>query len=121
MKEKVLNRRIDAIASLKIIAQVMLFCLVAQCAHAQAMPQWQPKVNLESLFPSYIISTATLKTDEMFTTQSDNYFGDINGQIGFEVVAPTNECSFIAEVSSTKYIRKSVLRGTTLVQNSVLK
>ena len=112
VKEKALNRRIDAIAALKKIAQVLLFCLVAQCVHAQTMPQWQPKVAMESLFPSYIISTATLKTEEMFKTPSENYLGDINGQIGFEVVAPSNECSFIAEVSSTKYIRKSVLRGT---------
>jgi len=70
--------------------------------------QWEAKVDFESLFPSYIISTATLKKP---TSTSPTYFGDPEGQVGCEVISPSNNCPFTVEISSSKYIRKSTMSG----------
>jgi len=78
---------------------------------AFSQTQWETKINLESLFPSYIISTATINKDYITEKKSETYCGDLNGQIGFEVVSPTNDCAFVAEIFSAKFIRKSVIEG----------
>ncbi len=75
----------------------------------QAEVKWQAEVDCGSLFPSFIISTATLNLEK--AKRSENYFGDLNGQVGGTVTSPQDDCPFTLEVSSSKFIRKSSIEG----------
>jgi len=79
----------------------------AFCVHAEV--QWCAEVDCGSLFPSFIISTATLHLEK--AKRPAYYFGDLNGQVGCTVISPQDDCPFTLEVSSPKFIRKSLIEG----------
>jgi hypothetical protein len=88
---------------------IYLYLIAMVSIHAQT--QWEVKVDYESLFPSYIVATATIDKEKLHGKLSENYFGDSNGQVGCEVIAPSNNCRFTLEISSNKFIRKSSFSG----------
>lgn len=72
---------------------------------------WEPKVDFDSIFPSYAISMATVDK-QLFLSAPNDYIGDINGQLGCEVTSSLDGCQFVLEISSPKFIRTSTLAGT---------
>jgi hypothetical protein len=55
----------------------------------KAEVQWQAEVDCGSLFPSFIISTATLNLEK--AKRPSYYFGDLNGQVGCTVISPQDD------------------------------
>ncbi len=88
------------------IIYFLFYVLIASTLHAD----WEPKIDFDSLIPSYIISTATLDKKNFLDTDS-RYIGDPNGMAGFIVKSPKENCSFEAEVYSRNFIEKSTIKG----------
>jgi hypothetical protein len=70
--------------------------------------KWEPIVKMGELFPSYIISTATVKNR---APQPPNYFGDWHGQIGAAISATAENTLVKVTVRSTKLIKPSQQNG----------
>jgi hypothetical protein len=66
--------------------------------------KWEPIVKMDELFPSYIISTATMKNT---AAKPLNYFGDWHGQIGAALSATAENTLVRVTVGSTKLIKPS--------------
>ena len=89
---------------------LILFSLIVLLAFfARAEVEWSAKVDFEALFPSYIISTATIQQPKANTDVA--YLRDKNGQVGCEVISPEDDCLFKVEISSSKFIKISILEG----------
>lgn len=74
---------------------------------------WRIEFPMESLFPAFLISTATLDYEKNFgQVKADNYIGMPMASLLCYVTAPSNNCPFRLEVSSPKYIRKTAMEGT---------
>ena len=87
---------------------LIVACLCASATIANA--DWKPVVDLEDLFPSYIISTASMELPSGGATPED-YIGDRNGQVGCIVTATEDNQAFTLEISSRNFIDRSVLSG----------
>lgn len=79
-----------------------------------AAVQWEPMVRMGELFPSYIISTATMKKTKELPA---NYFGDWNGQVGAEISSTDPNTLVQIMVSSTKLIKPSKLNARLIEPN----
>jgi hypothetical protein len=58
----------------------------------------------QQLFPSYVLGTATIKGDGK---ESANRFGDSNGVLGVEVVAPNDNSSIEVTIECDEFLSKS--------------
>jgi|ERR1039458_529271 hypothetical protein len=94
---------------MRIRAYLFFTLLVFFASFVQAEVEWHAKVDCGSLFPSFIISTATFNLEKM--KRPEYYFGDLNGQVGCTVISPQDDCPFTLEISSSKFIRKSSIEG----------
>lgn len=94
---------------MRIQSNLCLAFLICFVFSVKAEVQWQEQIDCGSLFPSFIISTATLNLEK--ARQPTNYFGDLIGQVGCTVISPQDDCPFTLEVSSPKFIRKSLIEG----------
>lgn len=60
------------------------------------------------IFPSLVISTATIQRPP---SEKETYFGDQLGMIGVDIENTSENSPFEVEISSSKYIRSSMIKG----------
>jgi hypothetical protein len=92
------------------IAAILLLFQTAALSEVK----WEPIVKMGELFPSYIISTATVKNRE---PKPPNYFGDWHGQIGASISATAENTLVRVNVQSTKLIKPSHQDGRLQERN----
>jgi len=91
----------------KLLASLTLFLSIATCVHGQNTPivGWDGH-----LFPSFLISNAAVKLD---TEASDEtIMGDQTGEVGIEVVAPSDNVLVKIVVRCDAFIETSEFIGT---------
>jgi hypothetical protein len=88
---------------------LVFFLFFISSLFVRAEIEWQAHVDCGSLFPSFIISTATVNLEKV--KAPPNYIGEPLGQVGCTVTSPRDDCPFTVEVSSPKFIRQSSIEG----------
>ena len=81
----------------------LMICLFIQ-QDALAKITWTPLTKMDGLFPSLILSTATMPSK---APRRPDYFGDPHGQVGVSISASDDNVMVRVIVSSTKLIKPS--------------
>ncbi|HEX8372171.1 MAG TPA: hypothetical protein VF585_05295 [Chthoniobacterales bacterium] len=93
----------------------LLFSLAALTLHTQAADkvEWEPAIYPENqLFPSMLISTATVQLpEETFSTWDENHLGDTQGSIGVSVGGLAKGAKVEVIVQENDFLQKSVFSG----------
>jgi len=80
-------------------------------AVAQLSGIWTPYVELDGqVFPSMIVSTATMKHEE--GELPENFFGDLSGMFGANVIPPKDQCEVVVEVRGDAIMEPATVRAT---------
>lgn len=78
----------------------------------QAADLWAPLIDMGgTLFPSYLVATAPLDRERVWGRPGRNYLGDVNGQLGIEIVPPRDGAEFVLTVSSQRFILPTKVAG----------
>ncbi|MBN2452989.1 MAG: hypothetical protein JXB40_01835 [Candidatus Omnitrophica bacterium] len=81
--------------------------------------EWEPLFEMgESIYPSVVISTATLKAG-LWDDTDRQHMGDPWGLIGAAVRGTENNCPIKVEISGSGFIKPSVFTGTLAEKNTV--
>lgn len=81
---------------------------------------WEPLFEMgESIYPSVIITTATLKDDLWDDEDKSNHLGDSWGFMGIVVRGTAKDCPVTVEISGNGFIKPSTFTGTLADKDTV--
>lgn len=81
--------------------------------------EWQPLFEVgESIYPSFVISTATLKGG-LWEDNDTQHLGDSWGVIGIAVRGTTDNCPVWVEISGEGFIKPSAFTGSLIDKDTV--
>lgn len=86
--------------------------LLVIAAPLYAAITWEPVVYPENeIFPSLVLSTATMKTEDLLAEWSEDLLGDENGMIGVTVLGLPKGAEVSVEIKANALMERSTFRG----------